>query len=374
MVVATHRHKDHISGFSMSNGKGPGAVIRELHPDVVIQPWTEHPDAEADARNPPRTTGRSRARRATHAGMLLNMNEYADHVAKYGARLGNARHLKAVKDQLEFLGEDNGIANRDAVVNLMTMAKRSKYVSFGTDPGLRRLLPGVKTEVLGPPTLEQTETILRQRSTDKDQFWHIARARSAFWAKRAAVAQSPDAAFAPLFPRAVAKRMPWDVGWYRYHAQREHAETQLAIVRSLDDQMNNTSVILLFEVGGKLLLFPGDAQYENWMYALEQPGVRERLAGVDVYKVGHHGSLNATPRDLWEGFSQRSKKVSEPDRLLTLLSTKDDVHGSHDRHTEVPRESLVQALNAESALIDTRGIERTRLCAIQTIELSGANA
>jgi hypothetical protein len=33
--------------------------------------------------------------------------------------------------------------------------------------------------------------------------------------------------------------------------------------------MNNTSVILFFEVGSKKLLFPGDAQIENWSYALE---------------------------------------------------------------------------------------------------------
>ena len=33
-IVATHRHKDHISGFDpQSNGKGPGAVIRGLNPD-----------------------------------------------------------------------------------------------------------------------------------------------------------------------------------------------------------------------------------------------------------------------------------------------------------------------------------------------------
>ena len=42
----------------------------------------------------------------------------------------------------------------------------------------------------------------------------------------------------------------------------------LGIVRTLDQAMNNTSVILLFEVGNKKLLFPGDAQIENWSYAL----------------------------------------------------------------------------------------------------------
>ena len=40
------------------------------------------------------------------------------------------------------------------------------------------------------------------------------------------------------------------------------------MLRSMDDELNNTSLILLFEIGGKKLLFPGDTQWENWEYAL----------------------------------------------------------------------------------------------------------
>jgi hypothetical protein len=117
--------------------------------------------------------------------------------------------------------------------------------------------------------------------------------------------------------------------------------------------MNNTSVILLFEVGGKKLLFPGDAQIENWEFALNNPDEKERarihalLADTDVYKVGHHGSRNATPRTLWNLFRKRSKD-KESDRLTSFISTKARVHGSVDRNTEVPRESHVAALKKET--------------------------
>ena len=64
----------------------------------------------------------------------------------------------------------------------------------------------------------------------------------------------------------------------------------------MGDAMNNTSVILLMKAGTKKFLFPGDAQWENWAYAL---GKRlKSLSDVDVYKVGHPGSLNATPKTL----------------------------------------------------------------------------
>ncbi|HEY8509219.1 MAG TPA: hypothetical protein VIL32_12720, partial [Steroidobacteraceae bacterium] len=57
-VVATHRHRDHVSGFAMKNGKGPGAIIRALKPNIVIQPWTEDPKAQKDAQAPTRARSR----------------------------------------------------------------------------------------------------------------------------------------------------------------------------------------------------------------------------------------------------------------------------------------------------------------------------
>lgn len=49
-IVATHRHKDHISGFATNaSGTGYGDIIRKLEPDIIVQPWTEHPEAPVDA-------------------------------------------------------------------------------------------------------------------------------------------------------------------------------------------------------------------------------------------------------------------------------------------------------------------------------------
>src|SRR6266508_2826934 len=48
-IVATHRHRDHISGFTTGKNT-PGTVIASLEPDVVIQPWTEDPNAKPDAK------------------------------------------------------------------------------------------------------------------------------------------------------------------------------------------------------------------------------------------------------------------------------------------------------------------------------------
>jgi hypothetical protein len=149
---------------------------------------------------------------------------------------------------------------------------------------------------------------------------------------------------------------------------KERADSLLSIVRILDDAMNNTSVILLLQIKNTLLLFPGDAQYENWMYALEQPGVVETLSKVNVYKVGHHGSLNATPKTLWKAFKNRGS-ASTRDRLVTFLSTKEGPHGHRESNTEVPRRTLVKALREESQLTDTQDYARGELVTAQTIHL-----
>ncbi|HYT81684.1 MAG TPA: hypothetical protein VEQ37_21010, partial [Actinomycetota bacterium] len=64
------------------------------------------------------------------------------------------------------------------------------------------------------------------------------------------------------------------------------------------------------------------------------------LRQVDLYKVGHHGSRNATPRtlfDLWTETATRDRP------MVAMMSTKSGVHGRH-AETAVPRETLVTAL------------------------------
>jgi hypothetical protein len=135
-------------------------------------------------------------------------------------------------------------------------------------------------------------------------------------------------------------------------------EQMLGLVRILDKALNNTSVILLFDTGGKKLLFSGDAQIENWEYALSIEENVKQLKNVDVYKVGHHGSRNATPKTLWEGFNHKSEKTTEKNRLKTVVSTMEGKHGSRANHSEVPRQTLVDALRVSSEFHTTENAAR----------------
>jgi hypothetical protein len=352
MVVATHRHADHISGF----GGKPGEVITGLHPDLVLQPWTEDPDLEPNATGPGSRSG-SHAAHAALSMRLSDMQTVAAAVLDQVPRMRRAAEVpNTLAAQIEFLGQTN-IKNEPAVRNLMTMGDKHVYANFGTRLPIARLLPGIQIDVLGPPTLRQSSAIAEQRRLDPNEFWHIAARR----------AQAGPSRGKQIFPRAATARLvPQEARWVVPQIDRMRAEEMLAIVRSLDDVLNNTSLILLFEIGESRLLFPGDAQIENWSYALfdspKAAEIQKRLADVRLYKVGHHGSLNATPKTLWNKFRLKGDP-SKPDRLTTVLSTAAGKHGQANRGTEVPRRPLVAELEASSSLLNTQKINSARTLA-----------
>jgi hypothetical protein len=362
-VVATHRHKDHISGFQ---GRA-GEIIETLKPKVVVQPWTEDPSAKRNAksstRGKPGTSGEPRSLSAMEAQYLQSFDNMRA-FSTLALAAASPRLRKVNSGKIRFLADDN-LANPEAVERLARLGQNGKpeYVRAGDKTALEKKLPGVKIHILGPPDLTQTETILKQRSSDKKEFWQFMQ----FWAMLASTSESAQAAGRELlFPEAkVVNQPPINTRWFINKADRQLGNQLLGLVRILDKAMNNTSVNLLFEVGGKKLLFPGDAQIENWAYALSEPKdlphVKQLLADVDLYKVGHHGSRNATPRTLWEGFRHRSTEAGMPDRLKSVVSTMKGKHGDSRKRTEVPRKSLVAALEGESEFCTTEGIPAKEL-------------
>jgi hypothetical protein len=349
MLVATHRHADHISGFAGESGK----IVRALEPSLVVQPWTEDPALDPNAPGPAAAGGGNHGLRARAvAAQLSEMQAFAQAVRDEVPRLQAAKTVpKTLVEQLSFLGDTN-ISNREAVENLMTMGKKRIYASFGTRLPIGRVLPGVEIDVVGPPTLKQSSAIARQTDTDQDEFWHVA-------ARRALAAQAARGTAGRVFSKSpVARSVPQEARWVIPRIDRMRAEEMLSIVRSLDDALNNTSLILLFKIKGKLLVFPGDAQLENWRYALSESSrseaIRADVARACFYKVGHHGSLNATPKEsLWSTFALRSQTAG-PDRLKTLVSTLSGKHGSVARKTEVPRKLLIDELTRMSDLSNTQ--------------------
>jgi hypothetical protein len=224
----------------------------------------------------------------------------------------------------------------------MRMGQTGKAYYANAGMTLNSLLPGVKITVLGPPTLEQSNSIRTERARDPNEFWQFCN----FWTSRHLALKT-----APAVSKRAAEPPP-GVRWFIRQARRIQADLTLELVRELDTVLNNTSLILLLETGNRKLLFPGDAQIENWAFALRNPEWRRLLADVNLYKVGHHGSLNATPKSLWALFRHKGAE-HQPQRLATLCSTRSGKHGNAKSGTEVPRRVLVEELTRRSAFAST---------------------
>src|SRR5690606_28059246 len=137
--------------------------------------------------------------------------------------------------------------------------------------------------------------------------------------ERMLAASPPEGPFDPRFsiPFEVARAMPffqryWADGtagegeaWRRIAAAWLDGLADLAI--RLDDDTNNSSLALAIELDdGDVLLFAADAQVGNWLswhdltWTLDGDRVvtgGDLVARTVLYKVGHHGSHNATLRE-----------------------------------------------------------------------------
>lgn len=361
-VVLTHRHRDHIRGFSTESRDGDaGSVIRALKPDLIVQPWTEDPNAPINATGPMAAAAKTRKSFSAvphYLAALQTMHAVAAQVAKSS----NTFLLTPQHEELSFLGEDN-LQNASAVKNLQAMGKAarygSEYVYYGSPTKLdSTVLPGVSVKVLGPPTANQHKQVKTEKSKSPE-FWML---YQQFWMDQARTWLTSSDALGDGGFRVAADgaNVPIWARWFVRRARQANASEALSLVRILDEAMNNTSVILLFTIGSKTFLFPGDAQIENWEYALKfAPDKQKNLDAfrtLTLYKVGHHGSRNATPKTLFHEMAEQREQGTG--QLSSVMSTMPGKHGKAENKSEVPRATLVKALRKAGKLESTSDLAK----------------
>lgn len=328
VVVLSHRHQDHMSGFG---GSGTETIVGRWKPRLVVRSWTEDPEAPADAAGPGGTSLRTGLDQGRAFAAALSREITT-----------SARGLRADLRDLAIAQ----LANQAAVdrLNAWSQGGKGNYVNYGKPLAIDAVVPGVQVHVIGPPTVTQHPAVAKERSTSPE-YWQLYQGLVA------------TGAFDPAAEdkTAAEEQLVGPARWLVERLRGPQLRSLLRIVTALDHAMNNTSVILLIQAGERRLLFCGDAQIENWEYALTFAGdsnqVLDLLRGVDLYKVGHHGSRNATPRtlfDLWTEPGTRERKMT------ALMSTKPGVFpGKPGSGTEVPRQTLLTALRQRMTLCTT---------------------
>jgi len=263
LIVATHRHEDHIKGFDPKFFKN--IEVKNVWLSVAMDP--EHPQAEG----------------------VNNLHAYATReVRKLTAS------SQALSPEIELLASLYGVSNDAADELLMkTLPKANgiepRYVHRGMKHGLA-LPPDTEIHILAPE--EDIDHFYLGEEIDTSL-----KGLQAFAAARLAAAGGAAAA---------ADRQPANISASDFRVlQSRMLSNGLAFAAKETSIQNNLSVVLLIEWKKRRLLFVGDAEWEgefkdgkhngswNVMWEKHRKGLLSEP--LDFLKIGHHGSINATP-------------------------------------------------------------------------------
>lgn len=325
LLVATHEHWDHLSGFLQARD-----IFDKIQIDRVWLAWTENPaDPLANKLRKERRTAEQALRMAAvHLGLA-----------------GDSETASRVNSILEFFGAASSGTTGNALDYIKKRANgKPKYCKAGEPPIEVPEVPGVRFWILGPP---KDEKLIKKSNPSQGAAYGLdagpGGAQSFFIS---AVATGMGAAGESLLDDSVtnpfdemysiplvrAEQLPFfdhhyfgevtdgsisekidhgsaevrDQSWRRIDAAWLGISETMAL--QLDSATNNTSLVIAIELidTGEILLFPGDAQAGNWMswqnlqWDADEDSQRKATSGPDLlaratfYKVGHHGSHNAT--------------------------------------------------------------------------------
>lgn len=377
VLVATHEHKDHVSGFSTGR-----QIFDQFDVDRVWVAWTEDPadDVAVDLEKYEDDLLAS-IQLAAHA---LSRNQARDD--------GERRELETlgsgVRELLGFYGDlpagDAPFASDFAE----TVHEAMSYVTTragGSPPFLLpgaliepSWLPGVRFYVLGPPRKEQAIKVLGGH--ESPELYHAARQTSVDLATSARFGASglPFMEYRnrlePGERQTFERGLPFDprfrleetdsdararclaayddpaAAWRRIDYDWLTAAGDLAL--QLDSYTNNTSLVLAIELvdDGRVLLFPADAQLGNWLSwhslkwnVTEADGSVREVKAADLlkrtvfYKVGHHASHNATVRE-------QGLELMQRDDLVAMIPVDRKVALKKDPPWQMPAAALYERL------------------------------
>jgi hypothetical protein len=343
LLVATHEHWDHLSGFVQAQ-----ASFGKLSVGEVWLGWTED-----------RKDALANTLRAERAAMCAALSMVETKMRFGGA--GDA--ADDVRGMLDFFGAA-GSTTGDA---LKFVHKMSPNVRFCRPSDAPLKLPGttVRSYVLGPP---HDEKKIKKFNPSKSRPETYGIDSMNFFMSLVASTLSAGGddgqPFDPLF------RIPMETAvasaFFQEHYSGEDADStekdqswrtidtswldsSSTFALQLDSATNNTSLVLAFELeDGDVLLFAADAQVGNWLswqdlaWDLPDGG---KVSGPDllrrtvVYKVGHHGSHNATLQE--KGLEMMSS-------LKTALIPVDHKMAVTKHWGNMPLTKLLKALNEKT--------------------------
>jgi hypothetical protein len=330
VVVGTHEHKDHLSGFNQARD----IFESDFEFGSVWLAWTENL-GKSEIKKIKDTKRKAVAR-------LAALVDSASGAAK--ARFAGSDTVGLVQSLIGFSHEPLAAAPTvaEAFEYLKARGKKAgdlRYLEPGSDAFDLEGVDGVRVYVLGPPkdpVLLKTSAVTEAMKS-KDVIYHLAGTGDVGMdALSAAVEAGTDMRADRYHPFSAEHRITLQVqdpvskamrphpyhqamkaflaqnyddpaqAWRRIDTDWLAAFGQLAL--DLDSDTNNTSLVLAFEFKAtrEVLLFVADAQIGSWLswvdLEFKVAGQDRKVPALDLlsrtvfYKVGHHCSHNATAK------------------------------------------------------------------------------
>ena len=344
LLLATHEHWDHLSGFKQAEEN-----IKKIDFGEVWLGWTEDPKDEF---------ARQLSEKRSQAVSALRVAESRLRMAAAADR------ADAVAGMLDFFGA-RGDSTKEAleVVRGLSRAGVPRYCRPEDDP-VQFTGVDARFYILGPP---RDLKLLAKLLPSKRNPETYGLTGTIFLADQLSdplsPREEPDGPFGPLqtIPMPLAQELDffkqryWGTGpavmgndeaWRRIDTAWFEGAPEFAL--QLDSETNNTSLVLAIELADQdVLLFAADAQIGNWLSwqdlhwkigdrSLTGPDLLKRTV---LYKVGHHGSHNATLR---ENGLELMQKLS-----VAMLPVDEDM-AKQKRWTRIPLSDLVEMLEEKT--------------------------
>lgn len=310
LLVITHEHWDHISGFAQALPKFQAMAI-----DEVWQAWTED-ETEPVAKELLEKYRKAKAR------LVGAMRGLAKNPGANAAALDEAFEIMA------FFGVGKKRDEEDSYRDIKEMLAEKQNLRYLSPKQVVKLgNTGAKAFVLGPP---KDATRIAKDDPGAKHGYH--KQKAAFFEGFGTVVGAVESSLTETdmdrtgrpfgarleVPVELARNIEFYQTHYGFEDDPEHpngyrsiddlaAQSLGQLALRLDSHLNNTSLVLALQLpSGEVLLFPGDAQAGNWLswadleaplkFEKEKIDAHELLANTVFYKVSHHGSHNATPK------------------------------------------------------------------------------
>ncbi len=360
VVVGTHQHNDHVSGFVHAE-----AIFKQIGVEQVWLSWLDNP----------------RSKQATRIGdshlelrkAIMQASAKMEKLAKSRGQGATAKklasHYTLINEVMGFFGAAPQLPAKGIQI-LKTIGKNTAdYLS----PGDQLAIPGIpqsaiRVHVLGPPKDEAL--LYRKDPRQGESYDHKLRSLQSMAAHFLSALdnqagggdkeeeQFPFNADFKLFTKKkrdftdalsridqlyTSKANDWrnvDTDWMEQAAR-------LALY--MDTFTNNSSLVLAIELvkTGKVLLFAADAQTGNWVswkdikFKDKNTTTDSLLARTTLYKVGHHGSHNSTLKDALE-------KMTSDELVAMIPVDKTDPNITKPGGWRMPAENLYKRLKEKT--------------------------